>query len=196
MTVTIPVGDARASTPDTGTSADAPPPSGAAPMSCQYADRDNPNKAELSYTISQASADLNLVSKGYTGEARVLVTYNANAKILTFAFGSPFPAVTPPCLRMSFAIYNAEPPKSGVAYTIPPNLLNPIAVVESGACSPLITMWNGWSLAMPATVTFTKVEGANVEITFNAGMGGKYSNMAAGSFTIAGTIKSPCFMTI
>ncbi len=117
------------------------------------------------------------------------------ARVITFAFGSPFAGATPPCLRAAFAISGVDAPKTGSTYTIAPNAaLNPISVVESATCSISIPTYNSWSLAAPATVTFTKVDGANVEISFTLKMGPKHGVMAAGTFTLSGTIKSPCYV--
>lgn len=59
-------------------------------------------------------------------------------------------------LRAGFAISGVDAPKTGSTYTIAPNAaLNPISVVESATCSISIPTYNSWSLAAPATVTFT-----------------------------------------
>jgi hypothetical protein len=171
----------------------------AAPMSCKYAAKDNPNKAEVTYMITDASADANLMRASYTGETRSLVTYNKNPilKMLNFGFSFPFVGLTPtPCTSFTAVLSGVEMPAAGITanYAVP--TINSVTVAESPECSPLVTTWNMWSQAGPGTVTFTKVDGPNVEFDFSFPMGPKHSNKAAGTFTIKGHVKSPCFFVM
>jgi hypothetical protein len=171
----------------------------AAPLSCMYAAKDNPNKAEVTYMITDASADANLMRASYTGETRSLVTYNKNPilKMLNFGFSFPFVGLTPtPCTSFTAVLSGVEMPAAGITanYAVP--TINSVTVAESPECSPLVTTWNMWSQAGPGTVTFTKVDGPNVEFDFSFPMGPKHSNKAAGTFTIKGHVKSPCFFVM
>jgi hypothetical protein len=167
------------------------------PISCMYAEKDNPNKAELSYVVSEVSGDSNLASKGYSGEARVLVAHSAAAKIITFGFNSPFGGSPAPCLRAAITIGGAEAPAPGSSYSVAPNaLLNPVTVVENSDCLAAVNLWNSWSLAGASRVIFSSVNGPNAEISFSLKMGPKHGASATGTFTLSGTIKTPCYFAM
>jgi hypothetical protein len=167
-----------------------------APISCMYAAKDNPNKADVTWMITGASADANLMRASYSGETRVLLTYVSNPaiKLLNFAFSFPFVGLTPtPCFTFAASTGGADQPAVGKTITFPMGAINTVTVGESPECSPLVSTWNSWSLAGAGTVTFTKVDGPNVEFDFSFPMGGKLGNKAAGSFTITGKVKTPCY---
>jgi hypothetical protein len=174
--------------------ADSMPAGDTPPVSCMYADENNPNKAEVNFSVTEASADANVTAKSYNGEARVLGTYNRTLRLLSWAFAVPFgPTPMPPCIRGSFAGSIDSEPGTAKTFTLTPGLLDPVTFLDNPTCSPLVAMTNSWSLAGPGTMTFTRVDGGNVELSFDFHMGGKYGGMAAGTFTFSGTIKSPCY---
>ena len=168
-----------------------------APMSCKFAPMDNPNKAEVSYMITDASPDANLTRPTYAGETRSTVTYNPNPilRMLGFAFSYPFVGVGPaPCVSFVASVGGVEQPAVGKSITVPVNATSTVVDMrESPTCAGSRLTWKGWALAGPGTVTFTKVDGGKIEFDFSFPMGGKLSNGAAGSYTLKGSIKSPCY---
>lgn len=163
-----------------------------APMACLHGERDNPYKASVTYTISDLSADANVASKTFTGQMGVLVSYSMGAaKFLTFGFGSS----TAPCLRAAVTLFNIDPPATGRMYAVAVSpSVSPVGYIENPACTSDPTMTNSWSLAMPGTLTFSKVDGPNVEMDFSFKMGAKHGGKALGTFTLTGNIKSPCYV--
>jgi hypothetical protein len=169
-----------------------------APISCMYGAKDNPNVATVNWTVEGASADSNFMKTTFSGENRVLVTYNANPilKSFGFGFGVPFVGITPPpCMRFAATLTGVEPPAVGKTLPAVKSLLPTVNLTEAADCSPSIATWSVWSLASDGSVTITKVDGPNIEFdfTFPLAGSGKPDAKGFGSFTFKGHVKSPCY---